>query len=160
MHNNHEHQTPGDNLGDVEQLKLQVELEADAVAAPEQFGDQHNLPDQRDARTTCRRDIRSQLGQDKVAQGLPFAEPINERHFPQIGIHRAHALAYRHDDIGDFVDRDGDNERDLGQAQPDIRQYHNDQRRDVEKENKPRVKQGVDAPEVAHRKANRDADEH
>src|SRR5918995_4545480 len=39
----------GEDGGDVEQLEIQADLKADAARAAEQLGDQHDLPDQREA---------------------------------------------------------------------------------------------------------------
>src|SRR4030088_2635182 len=62
-HDRHETQRIGQQARDVEELEGHTDLEADAVRAAEQFGNQHDLPDQGKPGSRRGRDIGRQLRQ-------------------------------------------------------------------------------------------------
>ena len=61
----------GQDQRDVEQLEIDLNLEADAVAAAEQLDHQDDLPDQRETGASGGEEIRRELRQDHVPQRPP-----------------------------------------------------------------------------------------
>src|SRR6202158_2806643 len=55
QHNGREGPRIGEDVGNVEQLERSADLEADAVRSPQQFGDEHDLPHERQAGARGRR---------------------------------------------------------------------------------------------------------
>ena len=80
-HDRHEGQGIGENRSDVEELEIEMDLEADAVRAAEQFDHQDDLPDQRYARSRGGGEVGLQLRQQYVADAIERAEAIDGRHF-------------------------------------------------------------------------------
>src|SRR5918994_5898904 len=79
----------GENAGDVEQLEMQPDLKADAARAAKQLGDQHDLPDQREAGAGGRGKIGIELRQDHLLQGAPPADPVYRGHLQEVAVERA-----------------------------------------------------------------------
>jgi hypothetical protein len=65
------------------------------------------------------------------------------RHLCQLRIDGAGPLADRHRDVRNFCQRNRANCRSLVQAEPDIGQHDDDQRRNVEQQDQPGVEQPV-----------------
>ena len=83
----------GEDQRDIEQLEIDLDLKADAVAPAEQLDHQDDLPDQRQAGARRGEDIRRELRQDHVTQRTPARHAETLRHFGERGIERAGALA-------------------------------------------------------------------
>src|SRR5690606_7707235 len=109
-----------ENAGDVEQLEVQRDLKADAARAPEQFGHQDDLPDQREARAGGSGDVGIELRQDHLAQRAPPADPVHRGHLEEALVERAGALAHRDHGVRDLVDRDREDHGALDQPDPDV----------------------------------------
>ena len=80
-----------------------MQLKADAVAAPEQFHHQHDLPDQRQAVTCCHGKVGQQLGQGDQEQGLAPAEIEALCHLAVVAIEHAGAFSQCDNRIGNLV---------------------------------------------------------
>ena len=158
LHDDDERQRVGQDAGDVEQLEIDAELEADPVGAAEQLDHQHDLPDQRQARAGGAGEVGIELRQDHVAQPPAARDPEHLGHLEQAGIERAGTLADRDHDVGDLVQRHGQDRSTLDQADPDIGQDDGDQRRQVEEEHQPGLAQLVGEPDPAHQDAQRHAE--
>ena len=63
QHDGDEGESIGQDTGHVEQLECDADLEADAVRPPEQLDDQHDFPDQRQARAGRRGEVGRELRQ-------------------------------------------------------------------------------------------------
>src|SRR5262245_22392193 len=83
------------NKRHVKQLKGHADLKSYAIRAPEQFDDEHDLPNQRKARTPGRSEIRRKLRQNDVPQELSSWHGKDARHFVKGGIESARTFAHR-----------------------------------------------------------------
>src|SRR5215510_8694692 len=115
----------GKNKRHVKQLKGHADLKSYAIRAPEQFDDEHDLPDQRKAGTPRRGEIRSELRQNDVPQKLSSRQGKDTRHFVEAGIESAGTFAHRNHGVRQFVDCDRQYACDLCQPTPDERQHDN-----------------------------------
>ena len=91
----------------VEELEIEVKLEAHPVRAPEQFHHENDFPDEREARARGRGKVGLKLRECDIAQLAHRRQPVGARHLVKSGIERTGALAQSHDDIRDLVE-DGD----------------------------------------------------
>ena len=106
----------GKDAGNVEELEEQVDLEADAATAAQQFDHQHDLPDDGQARTCGRNDEGTERWQDHMAQRLPPTELKYLCHLEQVATERSRSLAHGDDDIGNLVDRHSQDRGCLGEV--------------------------------------------
>src|SRR6516162_2056073 len=145
---NHEHdgcegQRVSKQARNIEQLEGDTDFEADAVRAAEQFGNQHDLPDQRQAGARGRRDVGQKLRQHDIAKGSSARNGKDRRHLVKGRIERARTLAQGDYGRRKLVDCDRSDCGDLGQSGPDVSEHDHDQRRQVEQQNQPRIAQAV-----------------
>src|SRR5690606_21541990 len=115
-HDRHEGQRVGQDRSDVEELEIEMDLEADAVRAAEQFDHQHDLPDKRYARTRGGGEIGLQLRQQYVADSVERAETIDGSHLRIARIEGPGAFAHGHDDVRNLIHRNRADRRRLVEA--------------------------------------------
>src|SRR5262245_7668294 len=113
----------------VEELKIEVKLEAHAVRSSEQLHHENDFPNQRQSRARGRGKIGLKLRQCHIAQLAHGRQPVDARHFVKSGIERPGALAQGHDNIWNLVEGDGADSGGFVQAKPDIGEDDNDEGR-------------------------------
>src|SRR5260370_36831714 len=79
----------GEDSRHIEELEIELDLKADAVAAPEQFDEQDDLPDERQPRASRDQEARHQMRNDDVAETMPGAETEDRRALILLAIERA-----------------------------------------------------------------------
>ena len=137
-------------MRDVEQLEIDLDLEADAVAAAEQLDHQDDLPDQRQAGSRGGEEIRCKLRQDHVPQCAPARHVEALGHLGERRIERAGALAQRDHGGRKLVQRNRCDGSDFVQAEPDIDQHDHDQRGKVQQHGHRVVQHEIESPPASH----------
>lgn len=137
-----------------------MDLEADAVGAAQKLDHQHDFPDHGQPVAGAGGHERPKLGPDDVAQAGHGRQAVDLRHVGHAPVERADALSDRDGDHGGLVEGDGDDGRDLVQADPEVAEHDDHQRGQVQKNGDPRVEPHVDALGPAHGDAKGDADRH
>src|SRR5215471_17887359 len=95
QHDCGEAQGIGENTCHIEELERNTDLESDAVGPSQELDDEDDLPHQRQAGARRRRDVRTELRQDHVAEGAGARHGEHARHLVETGIERARAFAHR-----------------------------------------------------------------
>lgn len=160
QHHAREGQRVGHDGRGVEELKIQMDLEADAVGAAEELDHQNDFPDHGQPVAGAGGDERPQLRPDDVAQAGHRRQAVDLRHVPHTPVERADALSDGDGDHGGLVEGDGDDGRDLVQADPEVAEHDDHQRGQVQKDGDPRVEPHVEPLGPAHGDAEGHADGH
>jgi hypothetical protein len=154
----------GDRIGEharnIEELEIELDLKADAVAPPQQFDHEHDLPDQGEARARRHNEKGRELRQDDVPHAAPGTEAERAGHVGKVPVERPHALAQRNDDQRQLVQGHRADRGHLRQPEPDICKHSDDERRQIEQEQDPTVEGRIHGAPTAHEKADQRPDRH
>ena len=143
-----------------EELEIEMDLKSHPVRAAKEFHHQNDLPDHRDPRAGGARDEGRELRQHHVAQAARQRHAVDLRHGVEPRVERPRALADHCGDIGDLVERDGDDGGGLVEADPEIAQHDQHQRRQVEEDHQPGIEPAVELRKAPHGHAKRNARAH
>src|SRR5215470_5138326 len=105
QHDGDEGESIGQDAGDVEQLEGDPDLETDTVRPPEQFDNEHDLPNQRQAGAGRGSEIGRELRQHDMTQACPCPHPKYLRHVVESMVQRSGAFAHGHDCDRNLVQR-------------------------------------------------------
>ncbi len=132
LRDQNERERIGKDHRDIEQLKIDLDLKADAVAAAEQLDHQDDLPYQCQSGARCGKGVRRELRHYNVSQRVPSRHAEASGHLRQSRVEGACALTHGNRGIRQLVQRDGGNGGGLVETEPHIEQHDQHKCRQVE----------------------------
>src|SRR5215203_3370983 len=143
-HNDRECEAVAEDSANVEELEIIRDRVADAVWSAQQLHDKDDLPDESEAGSGSRDQVRLELRKSDVPQPGCGGEAISDAHLVEHRVKRSCSFSQDDRDVRELIQGHGRDRGHLGEPEPEIAKHGDDESRGVQNKNKPYIESPVE----------------